>query len=1175
MDICTIIAKNYVAQARVLARSFAEHHPGGRCFVLVIDEYDGYLDPAAEPFTIITPEQIDCPDFAEMALRYDVLELSTAVKPWLLRHLLAADVSVITYLDPDICVYSSLEHLDELARAHGLVLTPHNTEPLPDDDKRPNQLDILLAGVYNLGYVSLAGSADTDKLLRWWQERLLNDCRVDPLNGYFVDQRWFDLAPGLVPDRAIVREPQYNAAYWNIHSRLLEHGDSGYTVNGEPLAFFHFSGFDPSRPDVLSRHQSRVTLERGSALARICGEYADIAMAAGYAETKRWPYTYRMLAAGGEFSARLRRLYEVAVERGEVKGSPFTPEGCEVFMRWLASPAPAAPPGVNRLLAEMYGTREDLQSAFPDVAGADHPAFLRWAKDFGASDEPALALLGDMPSDTATGIAPAVPADAPAVTVDVDARMSSLPRWDTWGVNVVGYFRSELGTGEAARQIVHALDARGIPLLPVHGRTIPPNRQGHAFTHLDYTDAHFPVNLICMNADVLPEFASTAGPEFFESRYSIGTWFWEVEHFPESLASAFEHIDELWLPTEHIARAVGRLAPVPITKITLPVELPSIIPRARPELDLPDGFLFLFSFDHHSVFERKNPLAVVEAYKRAFAPDSGAALVIKSINAASAPADHERLLSAARERPDVHVIDGYLSPEGKNAMVSLCDCYVSLHRAEGFGLTMAEAMYLGKPVIATGYSGNLDFMTAENSFLVDHGMVSIGPDAAPYPQEGRWAEPDIEHASRQMRRVFEEPEQAAARGRRAAEDIRRTHSAWAAGEIMGQRLDELRSLRGVRPPRSSDVAAAASLLAERVHAGPATAARSRLGVPGRVARRVLLRALRPYAAFQQTVDAELAGLLETLGARTLDDEVTGVERYAATLATLRDHARHLPSNDLIDGHTRSIAGLESGAAELLRNDRELDGTLKHLEWDSRAVPYTNGLPFVTALHPVAGVVQGYYDNGGSSTHPYRSFEDTFRGSEDFIRERQRPYLEILEGCEPVLEFGCGRGEFLDLLTGAGIACLGVDLDAGMVARCHEKGHTQVVQADGLEYLESLEDRSLGAIFSAQVIEHLPYERLLRLLTLARAKLRDDGLLVAETVNPHSVPALKTFWVDLTHQHPIFPEVALALCRDAGFASAYVFHPGGTGDVERDRFTEGSYAVVASPTELLDGLVCDG
>ena len=1188
MDICTIIAKNYVAQARVLARSFADHHPEGRCFALVIDEFEGYLEPAAEPFALLTPEQIGCREFQEMALRYDVLELSTAVKPWLLRHLLREGSAAITYLDPDIRVYSSLERLDELAREHGVVLTPHNTEPLPDDGERPNQIDILLAGVYNLGYVSVGAGAETDKLLDWWRQRLLNDCRVDPLNGYFVDQRWFDLAPGLVSDHAIVREPQYNTAYWNIHSRRLERDGGQYTVDGQPLAFFHFSGFDPQLPDLLSRHQSRVTLSGNPALARICSEYARETIAAGYLEAKDWPYTYSMLPSGVELSHRLRKLHAIATERGEVEGSPFTQEGNESFMRWLGAPAPAAPPGVNRLLAECYGSRADLQEAYPDVGGADHEAFLRWARQYGVVEEPALALLGPMADagEATQALKPALDsALAPPRAAAASGSAHEERVAEPWGVNVVGYFRSELGVGEAARQVVSALDAGGVPLLPVHGRTIPPNRQGHAFTHLDYTQARFPVNLICMNADVLGEFVAQAGPDFFHSRYTIGMWFWEVERFPEQWTSAFDHVDELWLPTDHVAKAVRPVSSVPIVKITLPVDMPPVLPVSRSELGLPEGFLFLFSFDHHSVFERKNPLAIIEAYTSAFHPSDGASLVIKSINAASVPDDHGRLLAAATDRPDVHILDGYLSPEQKNSMVAACDCYVSLHRAEGFGLTMAEAMYLGKPVIATGYSGNLDFMSADNSLLVNHRLVPIGPDAPPYPADGEWAEPEVEHAGRLMREVFDRPELALERGARAAKDIRRTHSRATAGAIMARRLDLLRERRDAFLAPGSQPAPLAESLIRRVQTGPSTGARSRWGLPGKLFRRVLLRALKPYTTYQQNINADLARALDSLGTRTHDLDILATERYATLLAESRDDAPRRALWAQMASLTRSTVALESATAELQRAVGELpevpqrltqlDDSLKRMEWESRAIPYTNGMPFVTGNHPVAGLVQGYADGKGSSQHRYRSFEDTFRGSEDFIRERQRLYLDILEGREPVLEFGCGRGEFLDLLSDAGLRCLGVDLDAGMVARCHEKGHTQVVHADGLEYLDSLDDGSLGAIFSAQVIEHLPYEQLLRLLTLALTKLRDNGLLIAETVNPHSVPALKTFWVDLTHEQPIFPEVALALCRDAGFASAYVFHPGGSGDVERDRFTEGSYAIVANATESLDGLRSPG
>jgi hypothetical protein len=1176
MDICTIIAKNYVAQARVLARSFAQHHPDGRCWVLVIDDYEGYLDPQTEPFTILTPAQVGCDEFHEMALRYDVLEVSTAVKPWLLRHLLREGAPAITYLDPDICIYSSLQVLEDLAQAHQLVLTPHNSEPLPDDGERPSQIDILLAGVYNLGYVSLGAGPESDKLLGWWQQRLLNDCRVDPLNGYFVDQRWFDLAPGLISDRAIVREPQYNTAYWNINSRQLDYDGERYTVDGQPLAFFHFSGFDPASPDVLSRHQSRVEVGDNPALVRICSEYASAVMADGYQEARAWPY--HLLPAGVEFSRGLRKLHKIGVENHAVEGSPFTEAGCESFLRWLSEQAPGAPAGVNRLLAEVYGSRQDLHNAFPDIAGADLEPFLGWAEQTGVIDEPALGLLAPL-GRPLPAVSPAVDELAGRDPGTVEERSP-----EPWGVNVVGYFRSELGVGEAARQVVSALDAHRIPLLPIHGRTIPPNRQGHAFTHLDPTDARFPVNLICMNADVLGEFATQAGPDFFDARYSIGMWFWEVERFPEIWVSAFDHLDELWLPTEHVIRAVSPLSSIPIVKVTLPVDMPVVVPMGRPELNLPEGFMFLFSFDHHSVFQRKNPLAVIEAYTRAFEPEDGACLVIKCINGASDQDNHRRMFDAAAGRSDVHVIDGYLSAEAKDAMVAACDCYVSLHRAEGFGLTMAEAMYLGKPVIATGYSGNLDFMTADNSFLVDHQMVPIGPGAPPYPADSRWAEPDVDHASRLMREVFDQPERSAERGRRAAADIRRTHSPDAAGKIMADRLDYLRHRQGTRLSGASPSTHLGESLGHRVQAGPLDGVRTPLGAPRRVLRRYLLRALKPFTAYQQSINAEIAASLHSLENRIHNSDLVAAERHATLLAQMRDDSARRMFGERIGGLTRSTIALESATGELQRavgelpevpqRLAELTDAVRHIEWESRAIPYMEGTPFVTRRHPVAGVIQGYAAGEDSSDHLYRSFEDTFRGSEEFIRERQRPYLDILEGREPVLEFGCGRGEFLDVLRDAGVQYLGVDLDQGMVDRCHEKGHTQVVHADGLEYLEGLDDYSLGAIFSAQVIEHLPYEELLRLLAVSRTKLRDDGLLIMETVNPHSIPAMKTFWVDPTHQHPLFPEVALALCRSSGFPSAFMFHPNGTGDVEQDRFNQGEYAIVAGGATLLSSPVRD-
>jgi SAM-dependent methyltransferase len=193
---------------------------------------------------------------------------------------------------------------------------------------------------------------------------------------------------------------------------------------------------------------------------------------------------------------------------------------------------------------------------------------------------------------------------------------------------------------------------------------------------------------------------------------------------------------------------------------------------------------------------------------------------------------------------------------------------------------------------------------------------------------------------------------------------------------------------------------------------------------------------------------------------------------------------------------------------------------------------------------------------------YRAFEDIFRGSRERVAGLVAPYVELLADHGPVLDVGCGRGELLEALKDAGITATGVDIDEGMAAEGRALG-LAIEVGDAIEYLRSQPDGALGAIVSIQVIEHLPLEALRELFALSRTKLREGGLFVAETVNPHALHALKTFWVDLTHRHPIFPEVTLALAGAAGFSEAFFWHPGGVGDIAVDRFVQSSYALVAT------------
>src|SRR3954454_20743273 len=226
MDVCTIVAKNYLAQARVLARSFAAHHPDVPFHVLVIDDVEGYIDPADEPFELVTIKQLGIERFRDMAVMYNVLELSTAVKPWLLRHLLArADDSSVVYLDPDMRLYAPLDEMFATVREHGLVLSPHNLGPMPRDGKRPNEQDILIAGVYNLGFVGINSGEFAEELLGWWAVRLERDCIVDPERGFFVDQRWMDFAPGMADSFHLLRDPGFNVPHLPLPPRPVSERD--------------------------------------------------------------------------------------------------------------------------------------------------------------------------------------------------------------------------------------------------------------------------------------------------------------------------------------------------------------------------------------------------------------------------------------------------------------------------------------------------------------------------------------------------------------------------------------------------------------------------------------------------------------------------------------------------------------------------------------------------------------------------------------------------------------------------------------------------------------------------------------------------------------------------------------------------------------------------------------
>jgi glycosyltransferase involved in cell wall biosynthesis len=361
-----------------------------------------------------------------------------------------------------------------------------------------------------------------------------------------------------------------------------------------------------------------------------------------------------------------------------------------------------------------------------------------------------------------------------------------------YGLNVAGYLRGELGIGEAARLLLLGVEAAEIPFRAITYRAGLGHRQDHPFVADERNELH-DISVICLNPPELRLFAVDVGPEFFEGRHSIGFWWWELATFPRTLHSGFALLDEIWVGSEFTRQAIANETDLPVLRFPMPVRRPEPARRSRADLGLSPGFLFLFAFDFASTVERKNPHGIIEAFVRAFAPGEGPSLVLKSINGDTQPAKLDALRRAASGRSDVRIIDRYMSADDRDALMATCDCYVSLHRSEGFGLTIAEAMALGKPAIATAYSGNLTFMNEQNSYLVPHTWTRVPGDAAPYPVGAEWAEPDLDAAAKAMRHVYENPEEARLVGEEARRHILERHSPGIAADFLETRLGEIAS----------------------------------------------------------------------------------------------------------------------------------------------------------------------------------------------------------------------------------------------------------------------------------------------------------------------------------------------------------------------------------------------
>ncbi len=829
--ICTIFAKNYIAHARVLAESYLEQHPGSTVYGLLCDDLDGYFDPAGERFITVTLGELDIPDLEEMVFRYDITELSTAVKPFLMQHLFSrTTLDKLFYFDPDILFLAPIDEIVTLLDTHNVVVVPHLTDTLKEDVV-PNERHILMTGVYNLGFIGLRRSDETLKFLSWWREKLAKFCYADPGNGLYVDQRWVDLAPGMFEGVHVHRDAGCDVAYWNMTQRPVTKQDGRFTTLGSPIKFFHFSGYSPDDPGRISKRvppsETRLAMSQIGDCAKLFTRYGQLLRAHGFATTSGWPYSLGQFSNGVPVPRFVRDMWREATDRGLRWDRLLDAQDPRSFYGWVNQAVDEGTPVISRLAQRVYQARSDVQKAFPDVYGAHRREFVRWFTETGIQEHSIPAALAEpmrqsllssaqpverrlsgarpmlnqlLATPLGRRVAQTGPARAarrllfppprasrPAAPAD---HRHALVRE---GLNLLGYMSAETGVGEVPRALARALSDRGYPVAITHLAN-PDGARRNDLSALDLpSGTPYDVNLFCVNADGMASVKEVVGRSVWARRYNIAFWFWEIAQFPADWCDRFNGLQEVWVGSSFVQEAVAALSPVPVVKMGVPVVQRPPAQLGRKALGLPrDRFLFLYAFDMLSVPERKNPLDYITAFRAAFEPRfDGVHLVLKVNNLHQFGNWEDRLRTEVRAVQGT-LIDATLDRPQLNALFQCADAYVSLHRSEGFGLTIAESMRLGKPVIATDYAGSRDFLSESNGFPVRHRLVELERDYGPYRAGNVWAQPDVEHAAELMRLVFGDAEERCRRAQCAAQDIEALYGPRVISDRIVRRLEHLR-----------------------------------------------------------------------------------------------------------------------------------------------------------------------------------------------------------------------------------------------------------------------------------------------------------------------------------------------------------------------------------------------
>jgi hypothetical protein len=734
LAIFTICSNNYMPFAHVLFASLRRHHPEAALFLCLADRRAETPGLYGDDCTVIAAEELGVPDFPSFAFRYDIMEFNTALKPFMVLHLLDdRGFDAVIYFDPDIEVFAPLTGV--VAALHGgasFVFTPHLCAP-NEDRQEPNDVAIMRAGAYNLGFLAVSRTEETTELLGWWARRLRYQCINAQAEGIFVDQKFMDLIPGFAAHAVISHDTTLNVAYWNLGQRRIGQTAEGWTVDGAPLTFFHFSGFNPRKPDRLSKHDPRFAGDLPPPLAALMAQYAARLEAAGYGSFPGAVYAYGQFASGTPIPPAVRTMFRDW--HPYWGGDPFAE-----YEAFLDAPWPEAVQGAPG--HTVTNLMRFLQGAVPRLGGldlaveADAARLVRWFVNDAAGAfaldpaliEPAAARLGE------TRPAPQARETAQETVVSVTAPL-----------------RKPGAAAESGHLTFNALLATGLAA---------ELRDGSAPDGLSPAPGTAaPVQIICLPADRME-----AELPLWAARHSdalrILVPLWDRARFPEPAVAALDLVQEVWAPSRFTQLALAGRTERGVIHMPIAIEAEPVRILPRGAFGLPgDRFLVLSPVDAQPN-PAQDPRSAIRAFRLAF-PRRGEACLVLASDGPMTAGQRQALEAAAGGDPDIHLRDGGPS------LTAGCHVFLSLHRSEGVALPIARAMLVNRPVIASRYGAGGEFVTTRTGYPVDYRLV---PDA-----DGLWAEADTAQAAWLLARLAADPHAAAPLIAAADTQLRRHH----------------------------------------------------------------------------------------------------------------------------------------------------------------------------------------------------------------------------------------------------------------------------------------------------------------------------------------------------------------------------------------------------------------